>query len=317
MDNDNTYRRVFVAPSNDHVSLGGGLRALLFLIPLILYVIITIFVTSMEERIFPFLVIFGVVLFFIWGLIVNGIRLAAQWEKVVILRLGNFHSIKGPGIVFVVPIIDFARFVDTRILTLDIPNQKVITRDNVPINIIGVLFFQVNDVEKAIIHIQDYKFAVSQYAQNSLRDVVGGLSLDDVLAERERIQTDICEHIQAKVSEWGLHVDSVRLQDIEMPEDLERVMSRQASAEREKRATIIKAEGDKLASVNLAQAAEIMFRSPGAMQLRTLQTIDSLGNSTSNTVIMFPVELIEALKSMCKKFDTQKATQPEENKDII
>jgi len=194
-----------------------------------------------------------------------------------------------------------------RVLTIEVAKQSVITKDNIPIIIDGVLFFQVEDASKAIVNIQDYNFAIAEYAKNSLRDVVGGLTLDELLSEREKIQEDIKKHIQEKVKEWGLLADSIRLQDIQMPEDLKRVMSRQASAEREKRATIIKAEGDKLASVNLAGAADIMSKNPGAMQLRTLQTIDGLGTSPSNTVVLFPYEMVEALRKYSQSTSENKA----------
>ena len=187
-------------------------------------------------------IFFEIVFLAFASIVINGIRVTAQWEKAVILRLGHFHSVKGPGTIYVVPFIDYVKFVDMRVLTLNIPKQSVITKDNVPIIVDGVLFFRVEDAQRAIISIQDYNFAISQYAQNSLRDVVGGLSLDEVLSERQRIQQEVCEHFQQKVKEWGLLVDSVRILDIQMPEDLKKVMSRQASAEREKRATIIKAE---------------------------------------------------------------------------
>ena len=239
------------------------------------------------------------------SLLVSGVRITAQWEKTVILRFGSFHGIKGPGIIYVVPVLDYAKFVDMRVLTLNIPKQSVITKDNVPIEVDGVVFFNVSDAQKAIISIQDYRFAISQYAQNSLRDVLGGLTLDEVLSERERVQKEVCEHFQEKVKEWGLHVDSVRILDIQMPEDLKRVMSRQASAEREKRATIIKAEGDKLASVNLGEAAKIMSENPGAMELRTLQTIDGLGASPSNTVILFPVQLADLMSNLKDKLSKE------------
>ncbi|OGH95761.1 MAG: hypothetical protein A2039_07420 [Candidatus Melainabacteria bacterium GWA2_34_9] len=247
----------------------------------------------------PFIIIifFEVVLLAIISTLVSGLRITAQWERAVILRYGSFHSVKGPGIIYVIPIIDYAKFLDMRVLTLNIPKQSVITKDNVPIEVDGVVFFKIEDAEKSIVKIQDYRFAISQYAQNSLRDVLGGLSLDEVLAERERVQKEVYEHFKEKVKEWGMYVDSVRILDIQMPEDLKRVMSRQASAEREKRATIIKAEGDKLASVNLSEAAKIMLESKGAMELRTLQTIDGLGASPSNTIVLFPIELMQHLKN--------------------
>ena len=195
------------------------------------------------------------------------------------------------------------QFLDTRVLVVNIPRQKVITKDNVPAEIDAALFYLISDTEKAVITIQDFKFAVAQYAQAALRDVVGGLSLDELLSEREQIQLLIKEHVEERVKDWGLRVDSLRLQDIELPEDLKRMMSRQASAEREKRATITKAEGDKLAAANLAEAAKIMADSPITLQLRTLQTIDGLGPNPSNTVILFPAQLGDLIarfkKSAC------------------
>jgi regulator of protease activity HflC (stomatin/prohibitin superfamily) len=197
------------------------------------------------------------------------------------------------------------RFIDTRILVVNIPHQKVITRDNVPAEIDGALFFMVKDPEKAVVRIQDFRFAIAQYSQAALRDVVGGLTLDELLSERQQIQARIGEIVEERIKDWGLHVDSIRLQDIELPEDLKRIMSRQASAEREKRATITKAEGDKLAAVNLAAAAAIMKENPLAIQLRTLQTIDGLGASPSNTVVLFPIEFGSLMKLLGKPTESK------------
>lgn len=289
--------RNYAYSSTEHVSLGMGIRTgITTAITFIACLVYFLFTFS-----FTWIPIIGVITFVISSFIISGLRVAAQWERAVILRFGQYIGQKGPGIFYVIPLIDYARFVDIRVLTLNIPKQSVITKDNVPIEVDGVVFFRVEDVEKAIINIQDYNFAISQYAQNSLRDVVGGLTLDEVLSERERVQEEVYNHFQGKVKEWGLQVDSVRILDIQMPEDLKRVMSRQASAEREKRATIIKAEGDKLAAFNLAEAAKTMHTSEGAMELRTLQTIDGLGASPSNTVILFPVQLMESLKSFLQQ----------------
>lgn len=301
----------YAEPISGHVSLGKPLRTIIFLVPMLLAVVIIWNGVKDTPRgmlnVKPLATLAGAVL--VMWFIATGVRVAAQWERGVVLRLGRFSSIKGPGLMFIIPIIDYVRFVDLRILALNIPSQKVITKDNVPASIDGVLFFMVADPERAVIKIQEYQFAISQYAQASLRDVVGQLSLDEVLTERQQIQERIGAAIEDRIREWGLHVDSIRLLDIEMPEDLKRTMSRQASAEREKRATITKAEGDKLAAVNLAQAAATMATSPGAMQLRALQTIDGLGASPSNTVIMFPVELSQALQT----FKLLKPTAPPEN----
>jgi 5'/3'-nucleotidase SurE len=155
--------------------------------------------------------------------------------------------------------------------------------------------------ERAVITVQDYRFAVSQYAQASLRDVIGSMTLDELLSERDQIQSKIASVVESRASTWGTHIDSIRLLDIDMPEDLKRMMSRQASAEREKRATITKAEGDRDAALNLAAAAATMSASPGAMQLRTLQTLDGLGSSPSNTVVIaVPVEVLELAKALAR-----------------
>lgn len=230
-------------------------------------------------------------------LIAASIKVANQWERGIVLRLGEFQSIRGPGLFFVVPIIDRVRMVDTRVLAQDIPRQEAITRDNVPVAINGALFFRVENVELAVMKIQDFTYAISLLAMTALRDVVGGMTLDDLLSERERIGKKVQEIVEAESRQWGLDVTGIRLQDIDMPEDLKKIMSRQASAEREKRATITKAEGDKLAADNLAAAAKTMAASPGAMQLRTLQTIDGLGPTASNTVVLaVPIDIMELIQ---------------------
>ncbi len=232
-------------------------------------------------------------------IVASAIHVAAQWEKGVVFRLGRFSSVKGPGLFFIIPLIDQVKLVDTRIRAMDIPAQQVITRDNVPVKINGVIFFKVEQVQDAIIKIQDYRYAISQYAQTSLRDVVGQMSLDQLLGEREEISKAIETAVERDTSGWGLEVTGIRIQDIEMPEDLKKMMSRQASAEREKRATITKAEGDREAATNLAHAAKTMRESPGAMQLRTLQTLDALGPTASNTVVIaLPMNLIEAIDAV-------------------
>jgi len=222
------------------------------------------------------------------------IKVAYQWERVVILRLGKYSATKGPGLFFIMPVVDTAIFVDTRILTMDIPAQQVITKDNVPVSINGVVYFKVSKVEDAITKVQNYRVAMMQYALTVLRDIIGEMTLDELLSERERISKQIGEAVEAQAVSWGLDVDTIKLQEIDMPEDLKKMMSRQASAEREKRATITKALGDKEAAINLAAAAMTMAESPGAMQLRTLQTIDGLGPTASNTVVLaIPIEIMQ------------------------
>ena len=235
------------------------------------------------------------------ALMAASIKVANQWERGIVLRLGEFQSIRGPGLFFIVPIIDRVRMVDTRVLAADIPRQEAITRDNVPVSINGALFFKVVSVEEAVTKIQDFVYGISLLAQTALRDVVGGMALDELLSERERIGKMVEHAVEKDSKEWGLQVTGIRLMDIDMPEDLKRIMSRQAGAEREKRATITKAEGDKLAADNLAAAAALMKASPGAMQLRTLQTIDGLGPTASNTVVLaVPLEIMELARRFSK-----------------
>ncbi len=236
---------------------------------------------------------------FIDMIIVSGLQMAAQWEKGVVFRLGKFDRITGPGVFFIIPIVETVRLMDTRVLALDIPSQQVITRDNVPVKINGVLFFKVDNAADAIIKVQDYRYAISQYAQTSLRDAIGQMTLDQLLIEREEIGKKIEATVEKDTVGWGLEVTGIRIQDVDMPEDLKKMMSRQASAEREKRATITKAEGDRDAAVNLAAAAKTMAESPGAMQLRTLQTIDGLGPTASNTVVIpIPVNFYEVMDNV-------------------
>jgi regulator of protease activity HflC (stomatin/prohibitin superfamily) len=288
----------YAKPADEHISLGLSLRAVLFFIPAGVLALLLWLAVENGMLMPPPAIIIGAIVIVLWKVFVGGIRVAAQWERGVILRLGSFQAVRGPGLLYVIPVLEYVRFLDTRTLVFNIPAQKVITRDNVPASIDGAVFFMVRDAERAMISIQDYRFAMAQYSQATLRDVVGGLTLDELLSERQQIQARIGEIVEERIKDWGLHVDSIRLQDIELPEDLKRVMSRQASAEREKRATITKAEGDKLAAVNLTAAANIMKENPVAFQLRTLQTVDGLGASPSNTVVLFPMEFISILKAM-------------------
>lgn len=234
-------------------------------------------------------------------LFVLSVRIVQQYQTTIVFTLGRYSRTLGPGFNLIFPIIEWTTTVDMRVLTRDIPKQQVITKDNVPVTINGVVYFKVVDAESAIIKVQDFLYAISQYAQAALRDVVGGMTFDDLLAERQKIGDEIGDIVKKESGNWGLEVVSIKIQDVDVPEDLKKMMSRQASAEREKRATITKAEGDKLAAVNLADAARTMFESPGAMQLRTLQSIDGLGPTASNTVVLaVPIEIMELVKNYTK-----------------
>lgn len=229
--------------------------------------------------------------------LILSLKVVNQYEQGLVFTLGKYTGIKQPGLRFLVPIVQRMVRVDMRIRTLDVMKQQIMTKDNVPVHVNAAIFFKVENPEHAIIQVQDYQYAIAQYAQTALRDVIGGKSLDTLLVERQEIGDAIKKLVDNETSGWGLDVQAIKIQDIEVPDDLKRIMSRQAAAEREKRANIIKSEGDKEAAKNLADAAKMMERSKGAMQLRTLQTLDGLGPQSSNTVVMaLPVEVLEWFK---------------------
>ena len=259
----------------------------------IVFLAIAVFLYLLTSFVWPVLLILFIAL-----LLFLSMRIVQQYESAIVFSLGRFDRIINPGLNFIFPFIERTHLVDIRILTIDIPKQQVITKDNVPISVNGVVYFKVIDPVKAIIKVQDYVYAVSQYAQTALRDVIGQMSLDEVLAERTNVGQKIEQMVEKESIAWGVEVTGIKMQDIDMPEDLKRLMSRQASSEREKRATIIKSEGDKLAAENLSAAAKTMSKSPGAMQLRTLQTVDGLGPTASNTVVIaVPIEIMDALRA--------------------
>ena len=243
---------------------------------------------------FPLFAFAGLVLGIFLG---SAVRVVAAWERMIVLRLGRFAGVAEPGLRFVIPIVDSTIFIEMRTQTVDIAQQQAITQDNVPVLVNGVIFFDVKDPEAAALRVENYKRAISRHAQATLRDAVGTLSLDELLSHQERLEAELQRNVEKASAAWGLRVEAIKLEDIQVPEDLKKMMSRQASSEREKRATIIKAEGDRIAADALAAAAQTMAASPGAMHLRTLQTVDGLGPSASNTVVLaLPMELVEALR---------------------
>lgn len=237
-------------------------------------------------------VILGIILFIY---LISGIRVLDQYEQGVIFTLGRYTHTRQPGLRYVFRIFQRMELIDMRVRTLDIEKQQVMTSDNVPVNANGVVFFKVHKPEDAVIKVQDYQYAVSQYAQTALRDVMGSMNLDSVLSERQKIGDAIKLIVDKETDQWGVDIQVIKLQDIEVPQDLKVIMSRQAGAEREKRANIIKSEGDRDAAKNLAEAAKIMATMPGSMQLRTLQTIDGLGPTASNTVVLaVPIDMVDS-----------------------
>lgn len=241
-----------------------------------------------------------IILGFLVLLTLGGIKIINQYERGVILTLGSFSGVLGPGLKIVIPVFQRLIRVDMRITTTDIPKQEVITKDNVPVGINAVVYFQVVKPEDVILKIQDYYYAVTQYAQTALRDVIGGVELDTLLTEREKIAEEIKTLVDKEIVSWGVDVTSIKMQDIELPSDMKLVMAKQAQAERERRATIIRAQGEMSASENLKKAMQNMASS-GAISLRTLQTIESSTNKAGNTVIFtLPTEVLAGLKKLIK-----------------
>ena len=232
-------------------------------------------------------------------LLLSGLKIVDQYERGVVLTLGKYTSTRQPGLTWVLIGVQRMIKIDMRITTIDIPQQEAITKDNVPVGVNAVVYFNIESAENAILNIQDYTIAVSNYAQAALRAVIGGLELDSLLSEREKIAQDIKQNVDEATKAWGLNVTDIKIQDIELPADMKRVMAKQAESERERRAVIIRAEGEYTAAERLAQAAERLSAIPGGLSMRTLQTIEKINPDPSKTVIFaLPIEFFEGIKSL-------------------
>jgi len=243
----------------------------------------------------PLVVVIGLLLF-------AGLRKLFQYERGVVFTLGKFNNVRGPGIIYVLPFIQSMRKVDVRIKTAEIPRQEVITKDNIPMLVNAVVYFKVIDPESAIIKIEDYLFAIRQYTQAALRDVIGINDMDFFLQEREKIATSIKKIVDSETSEWGLDVESIKIQEVELPAEMKRAMAKQAEAERNRRAIIIASQGELSASENLRKAAENLAKSKGALHLRTLQTIRAIAADPSEKIVLFlPSDLGETLSKITGK----------------
>ena len=243
-----------------------------------------------------------VVLFFVLVVFGSAVRILREYERGVIFRLGRLIAQKGPGLIILIPFIDRMVRVDLRTVTLNIPPQEVITRDNVPCRVNAVAYFRVIDPNKAIVEVENFLLATSQISQTALRSVLGKAELDMLLAERERLNESLQKIIDEQTEPWGVKVTTVEIKDVEIPEQMQRAMARQAEAERERRAKIIAAEGEFQASEKLAQAADIISKNPATLQLRYLQTLLEMG-ANNNTTIVFPlpIDIIEAFTEMRKQ----------------
>ncbi|MFN4182235.1 MAG: SPFH domain-containing protein, partial [bacterium] len=215
----------------------------------------------------------ALVIFFIFWFLSQAIKILPEWERGVILRLGRLVGVKGPGLILIIPIVDRLLRVDLRTFTMDVPAQEIITRDNVTVKVDAVVYFRVMEPEKAVTRIQNHIMATSMIAQTTLRSTVGQAELDELLAHREKINQTLQEIIDKQTDPWGVKVSIVELKNVELPDTMKRVMARQAEAERERRAKIINAEGEYLASERLAQAAQVLAQNPISVQLRFLQTL--------------------------------------------
>lgn len=240
------------------------------------------------------------VLFFLL-IIIPGVRIINQYERGVVQRLGRFRKILDPGLHVIIPYIDTIRNVDVRTTPMDVPKQEVITKDNVTVNVDAVVYFRVIDAKKAVFETTNYAYATSTFAQTALRDVTGNFDLDELLSKRDEISRKIKEIVDAQADKWGIDIESVKLQNIELPSDMKRAMAKQAEAERERRAAIISAEGEKASAAAVAEAAELLAKTPGGLNIRTLQTLEKISTDPSQkTVILLPTDLAGGLKNLIK-----------------
>jgi regulator of protease activity HflC (stomatin/prohibitin superfamily) len=230
-------------------------------------------------------------------LLLISLRVVKEYERGIKFAFGRFDSVMSPGLNLVIPILHTYQIVDIRTKAVDVPDQEAITKDNIAAGINAVIYYKISDAKKAIIEVQNYYYAVSQLAQTTMRNIVGEVELDELLSNRDGIAAKIRDIIDKATDPWGIKVEGVELKDVVLPPDMKRVIAKQAEAEREKRAVIIKAQGEVIASTNLAKAAHTLATSAGALHLRTLQTLNDLSSDQSNTVIFaIPLELLRAFE---------------------
>ncbi len=245
--------------------------------------------------IFPLL---GIALF----ILIISIRQINQYERGLRFTFGKLTAVMEPGWRIVLPIIQGYQKVDIRVKAVDVPDQNAITRDNVSVRVNAVIYYRVSDAAKAVVEVEDFRHAISQYAQTTMRNIVGEVTLDELLSSRDKIAERIREIVDKETDAWGLQVNNVELKDVSLPPEMERTIGKQAEAEREKRAVIINSEGELAASENIAKAAHMLSSTPGALHLRTLQSVNDMSSDQSNTVVfMIPTEALRALEGFIKK----------------
>ncbi len=241
------------------------------------------------------------------ALVGASVRVLREYERGVIFRLGRLIAQKGPGLILLIPVIDRMQRVDLRTVTLNVPPQEVITRDNIPVRVNAVTYFRIVDADRSVTEVEDYLNATSQIAQTTLRSILGKVELDSLLAERERLNEDLQKVIDDQTEPWGIKVSVVEIKDVEIPSDMQRAIARQAEAERERRAKIIHAEGEYQASQRLSDAADVISPNPAALQLRYLQTLTEIGVNQNSTIV-FPLPL-DVLRPFIGGADTKGAAE--------
>ncbi|MGH8685842.1 MAG: slipin family protein [Nitrosospira sp.] len=245
---------------------------------------------------------FGTLIIIILMVLFSAFRILREYERGVVFMLGRFHKVKGPGLIVIIPGIQKMVRVDLRTVVMDVPSQDVISRDNVSVKVNAVVYFRVVDPQRAIIQVENFLAATSQFAQTTLRSVLGKHELDEMLAERERLNMDIQKALDIQTDAWGIKVSNVEIKHVDIDESMIRAIARQAEAERERRAKVIHAEGELQASDKLMHAAQILSQQAGAMQLRYLQTLTNIASDKSNTIIFpIPMDLVSPLTDALKK----------------
>ena len=258
--------------------------------------------------------IFLILLTILIILIISSIKQINEYERGILFRFGKFNKVMNPGWNIVIPIIDFYKKVDIRTKAVDVPEQETITKDNVSVKINAVIYYKIFDATKSVLAVENYYYAVEQLAQTTMRNIVGSVTLDELLCEREKVSSQIKEIIDKETDPWGIKVENVELKDVSLPEEMKRVIAKAAEAEREKEAILTKAKGEVEASKNLAIAAETMSSTPGAMHLRTLSTINDISSDQSNTIIFcLPIEVLEAIKGKSINEDVIKKITKKDN----
>ena len=236
------------------------------------------------------------------SILANAIRVVREYERLVVFRLGRLIGEKGPGLVLLIPIVDRAVKVGLRTVTMDVPPQDIITRDNVTVKVNAVVYFRVVDARQAVVQVENYLYATSQIAQTTLRSILGQQELDELLSEREKLNLALQQVIDRQTEPWGIKVSTVEVKNVDLPQEMQRAIARQAEAERERRAKVINAEGEFQAAARLAEAAGVIAKEPMAMQLRYLQTLAEIATENNSTTIFpIPMDLLKVLSNMAEK----------------